>query len=116
MRATPSMDRKQRQFVSFCFHSRTVSHQQYRFHFRTHEKMKGPITAIIALALATSAAAFAPATPFVAKPTALCAEAEKKELVLDANFDDVNVVKLLGLQRVKKMIRKNKRVAAQKEE
>jgi hypothetical protein len=78
--------------------------------------MKGPITATIALALATSAAAFAPATPFIAKPTALCAEAEKKELVLDTNFEDVDVVRLLGLNKVKKMIRKNKRVAASKEE
>ena len=78
--------------------------------------MKWPITATIALALATSAAAFAPAIPFIAKSTALCAEAEKKELVLDTNFEDVDVVRLLGLNKVKKMIRKNKRVAASKEE
>ena len=72
------------------------------------EVMKGSITAAIALALVTSSAAFAPAAPFVTKSTALSAEAEKKELVLDTNFDDVNIVRLLGLKRVKKMIRKSK--------
>ena len=37
---------------------------------------------------------------------------EKKDLVLDTDFDDVNIVRLLGLNRVKKIVRKNKRSAA----
>ncbi len=37
---------------------------------------------------------------------------EKKDLVLDTNFDDINIVRLLGLNRVKKLIRKGKRDAA----
>ena len=36
---------------------------------------------------------------------------EESELKLDTNFDDINVVRLMGLQRMKKMIRKNKSLA-----
>jgi hypothetical protein len=69
--------------------------------------MKG-FTAFTVLALASSAVAFAPSAPaFTRVATPLNAEA--KELVLDTKFEDVNVVKLLGLKRVKKIARKNKR-------
>ena len=39
------------------------------------------------------------------------AKKEKKEVVMDTNFDDVNIVRLLGMKRVKKMARKSKRSA-----
>ena len=65
-------------------------------------------SALILLACFSSAIAFIPHS--VTGPRASWGlKAEKKELVLDTNFDDVNVVRLLGLQRVKKIIRKNKR-------
>jgi len=75
--------------------------------------MKASLTALTLLAAAASTSAFAPAAPaFTRVASPLCAEAEaaaeKKELVLDTNFEDVNVVKLLGLKRLKKKARKNK--------
>ncbi len=78
--------------------------------------MRATITATIALAAASSASAFVPTsnafTPR-APVTKVFAEGEKTELVLDTNFDEVNIVKLLGLKSVKKAIRKNKRKKAQ---
>eukprot|EP00558_Chaetoceros_sp_UNC1202_P002981 CAMPEP_0197232552 /NCGR_PEP_ID=MMETSP1429-20130617/813_1 /TAXON_ID=49237 /ORGANISM="Chaetoceros sp., Strain UNC1202" /LENGTH=77 /DNA_ID=CAMNT_0042690615 /DNA_START=68 /DNA_END=301 /DNA_ORIENTATION=+ len=72
--------------------------------------MKGSITAITALALVATTSAFAPATPtFTRAATPLNAEAEKKELVLDTNFEEVNLVRLLGLKKARKIARKNKR-------
>lgn len=68
--------------------------------------MKLFFTGIITLAFASSIAAFVPAPHFSRKVTPLCAE--KKELVLDTNFENVNVVRLLGLKRLKKKNRKNK--------
>ena len=69
--------------------------------------MKG-FTAFTVLAVASTAAAFAPSTPaFTRVATPLQAE-PAKELVLDTNFDEVNIVKLLGLKRVKKIARKMK--------
>lgn len=76
--------------------------------------MKASITALTLLAAVASTSAFAPAAPaFTRVATPLSAEAdaakaEKKVLVLDTNFENVNVVKLLGLQRLKKKARKNK--------
>jgi len=76
--------------------------------------MKGSITAFAVLALTASTSAFAPACPsFTRVATPLNAEvegkkAEKKELVLDTNFEGVNIVKIMGLRRVKKLARKNK--------
>mmetsp|Transcript_22311 Transcript_22311/g.27352 ORF Transcript_22311/g.27352 Transcript_22311/m.27352 type:complete len:84 (+) Transcript_22311:78-329(+) len=72
--------------------------------------MKSTVAAAALLALTSTASAFAPtANTFVAKaPTKLFAEAEKEEMVLDTNFDDVNLARLLGLRRVKKIIRKKK--------
>lgn len=46
--------------------------------------------------------------PLSAEADAAAAKTEKKELVLDTDFENVNVVKLLGLQRLKKKARKNK--------
>ena len=77
--------------------------------------MKATATAIIALAFAPATTAFAPSSRVSVSRTAstkIFAEEEKKtektELVLDTNFDEVNVVKLLGLKKVRKIIRKNK--------
>jgi len=70
--------------------------------------MKG-FTAFTVLAIASTAAAFAPTAPaFTRVATPLNAEAPK-ELVLDTNFDEVNIVRLLGLKRVKKLARKSKK-------
>jgi|EP00979_Chaetoceros_neogracilis_P001673 hypothetical protein len=73
--------------------------------------MKASITALTLFAVTATTSAFAPATPAftrVGTPLAAEAEAEKQEVVLDTNFDDVNIVKLLGLARLKKKARKNK--------
>mmetsp|Transcript_17959 Transcript_17959/g.39868 ORF Transcript_17959/g.39868 Transcript_17959/m.39868 type:complete len:336 (+) Transcript_17959:1989-2996(+) len=58
--------------------------------------------------VAASAAAFAPAATFAPR-TVTSLRAEKTELVVDENFDDVNLVGLLGLNRLKKISRKHKR-------
>mmetsp|Transcript_8377 Transcript_8377/g.12602 ORF Transcript_8377/g.12602 Transcript_8377/m.12602 type:complete len:81 (+) Transcript_8377:75-317(+) len=74
--------------------------------------MKIAITTAAALLTASTATAFVPvANTFVPRTptTQVFAEGEKSDLVLDTNFDEVNIVKLLGLKRVKKMIRKNKK-------
>ena len=75
--------------------------------------MKASATAIIALALTPAVTAFAPSSTVSASRTAstkIYAEEEKKtELVLDTNFDEVNIVRLLGLKKVRKIVRKNKR-------
>ena len=78
--------------------------------------MKASITTLTLLAAVASTSAFAPAspaftrvaTPLSAEADAAAAKTEKKELVLDTDFENVNVVKLLGLQRLKKKARKNK--------
>lgn len=74
--------------------------------------MKTTISTLLFTAVATTiCSAFAPSLPvFVSSKSyaPLYAEAEKKEVVLDKNFDDVNIVKLLGLRRLKKKMRKNK--------
>merc|ERR1711862_644104 len=44
--------------------------------------------------------------------TATTTEKKKKEMVMDENFDNVDIVRLLGIRRVKKMIRRDKRIAA----
>lgn len=72
--------------------------------------MKSFISVLLLIVAVATCSAFAPSPrAFNARlHTPLNAEAEKKEVVLDKNFDDVNVVKLLGLKRLKKKIRKNK--------
>lgn len=72
--------------------------------------MKSIISVLLLIAAAATCSAFAPsARAFGGRlHTPLNAETEKKEIVLDKNFDDVNIVKLLGLKRLKKKIRKNK--------
>jgi len=75
--------------------------------------MKSIIASIaVALTIASSTTAFAPvprvAITTGATSTELFAE-EKKEMVMDTNFDNVNIVRLLGLKKVKKMARKSKR-------
>eukprot|EP00554_Chaetoceros_debilis_P005413 CAMPEP_0194072528 /NCGR_PEP_ID=MMETSP0149-20130528/254_1 /TAXON_ID=122233 /ORGANISM="Chaetoceros debilis, Strain MM31A-1" /LENGTH=77 /DNA_ID=CAMNT_0038752421 /DNA_START=48 /DNA_END=281 /DNA_ORIENTATION=- len=70
--------------------------------------MKGSIAAFAALALSTSASAFVPATPAFSRVATSVNAEEKKELVLDTNFEDVNVARLLGLKKIKKKIRKMK--------
>eukprot|EP00559_Dactyliosolen_fragilissimus_P005694 CAMPEP_0184855226 /NCGR_PEP_ID=MMETSP0580-20130426/534_1 /TAXON_ID=1118495 /ORGANISM="Dactyliosolen fragilissimus" /LENGTH=99 /DNA_ID=CAMNT_0027349683 /DNA_START=44 /DNA_END=343 /DNA_ORIENTATION=+ len=76
--------------------------------------MRYAINSVMVLALMVTASAFVPApSTFVTKQSAssvLFSEpAQEKELVLDTNFDDVNIVRLLGLNRVKKLARKYKR-------
>ncbi len=79
--------------------------------------MKGSIAAFTVLALSASTSAFVPATPsFTRATTVVRAEGEKKELVLDTNFDDINVVKLMGLRKMKKKVRKMKSKAAKEAE
>jgi hypothetical protein len=68
--------------------------------------MKGSISLFAAITLVSSASAFAPAPSFSRVATPLFAE--KKEMVLDTNFENVNVVRLLGLKRLKKKSRKSK--------
>jgi hypothetical protein len=77
--------------------------------------MKGSISLFAAITLVSSASAFVPAPAFNRVATPLFAE--KKELVLDTNFENVNVVRLLGLKRLKKKsrINKSKANAANKE-
>ena len=72
--------------------------------------MKTAICTTLAL-VAASASAFAPSASVAprAPVTALQAEAEKSELLVDDNFDDVNLVGLLGLKRLKKISRKHSR-------
>mmetsp|Transcript_10626 Transcript_10626/g.12528 ORF Transcript_10626/g.12528 Transcript_10626/m.12528 type:complete len:87 (+) Transcript_10626:98-358(+) len=75
-------------------------------------------TLFTVLAFAASASAFAPAQTFSTR-TSLFAEEEAKAketpkaaaavALDDTNFEDVNVVRVMGLKRVKKMIRKYKR-------
>merc|ERR1711862_311544 len=47
-----------------------------------------------------------------ATTTTTTTEKKKKEMVMDENFDNVDIVRLLGIRRVKKMIRRDKRIAA----
>ena len=79
-------------------------------------------TIAITLSIASTATAFAPSSrvtmPQRVASTEIFAEekkagGEKKELVMDTNFENVNVVRLLGLKKVKKMVRKGKRAAAE---
>jgi hypothetical protein len=75
--------------------------------------MKSALISVIVALATSSASAFAPSTISNARAstTKTFAEDEKKttELVLDTNFDEVNIVKLLGLKKVRKIMRKNKR-------
>ncbi len=76
--------------------------------------MKTSITAAITLLTASTTTAFVPvANTFVPRipATKAFAEGGKSELVLDTDFDEVNIVRLLGLKRVKKIVRKNKKKA-----
>ena len=60
--------------------------------------------------LLATAAAFAPiASRTATSSMVLQAEAEKTELVVDENFDEVNLVGLMGLNRLKKISRRHKR-------
>lgn len=72
--------------------------------------MRSFISVLLFIAAVATCSAFAPSAPAFGgrANTLLNAEPEKKEVVLDKNFDDVNIVKLLGLKRLKKKIRKNK--------
>ena len=72
--------------------------------------MRVAIHTVVALLMA-SAAAFAPTsiTSTLAQRTTTSLQAEKTELLVDENFDDVNLVGLLGLNRLKKISRKHKR-------
>ena len=70
--------------------------------------MKATISAITLLAAASTTAAFAPATPAFTRVASPLAAEPKKELVLDTNFDEVDLVTLLGLKRLKKKARKGK--------
>ncbi len=77
--------------------------------------MRAFIITFITLIIASIANAFVqPSTAFAPRAvesTKVFAEKEKKEVVIDTNFDNVNIVKLLGMKRVKKMARKAKRNA-----
>ena len=78
--------------------------------------MRSFIITLTVLLLASVSQAFVQSTtPFVARDSATKVfaegEKEKKEVVLDTNFDEVNIVRLLGMKRVKKMARKSKRKA-----
>jgi hypothetical protein len=75
------------------------------------------ISALILLATLATTVAFTPAptakwgiTSQSISKTQLYEE--KKDLVLDTDFDNVNLVRVLGLNRVKRLIRKGKRNAA----
>ena len=73
--------------------------------------MKTVICTTLALVVGC-AVAFSPSATHgrvTLRPTALQAEAEKSELLVDDNFDDVNLVGLLGLKRLKKISRKHSR-------
>eukprot|EP00568_Trieres_chinensis_P000283 CAMPEP_0183308314 /NCGR_PEP_ID=MMETSP0160_2-20130417/21246_1 /TAXON_ID=2839 ORGANISM="Odontella Sinensis, Strain Grunow 1884" /NCGR_SAMPLE_ID=MMETSP0160_2 /ASSEMBLY_ACC=CAM_ASM_000250 /LENGTH=130 /DNA_ID=CAMNT_0025472123 /DNA_START=57 /DNA_END=449 /DNA_ORIENTATION=+ len=71
--------------------------------------------AVAAFALfAAQASAFAPSTPSPARPSfalsdtaATAADAAPAEV--DSNFDDVNLVRVLGLQRLKNIQRRHRR-------
>ena len=67
--------------------------------------MKTAVCATLAL-VAASASAFVVPSASGPQSTALRAEAEKTELVVDENFDEVNLV---GLNRLKKISRRHKR-------
>ena len=60
--------------------------------------------------LLATATAFAPiASRTASSRTVLHAEAEKTELLVDENFDEVNLVGLMGLNRLKKISRRHQR-------
>ena len=70
--------------------------------------MKTAVCATLAL-VAASASAFVVPSASGPQSTALRAEAEKTELLVDENFDEVNLVGLMGLNRLKKISRRHKR-------
>ena len=75
--------------------------------------MRSFIIALTVVLLASVSQAFVQSTrPFVSRDstTKVFAEGEKekKEVVIDTNFDEVNIVRLLGMKRIKKMARKSK--------
>ena len=68
------------------------------------------LRAAVLTGLLASATAFAPiASRTPTSNTALRAEAEKTELLVDENFDGVNLVGLMGLNRLKKISRRHNR-------
>jgi hypothetical protein len=79
--------------------------------------MKTAAVATVLLATAASVSAFAPSAAFTRQASPLFAEATatektvkvKNELFLDENFEGVNIVRLMGLQKMKKKARRNKR-------
>mmetsp|Transcript_18625 Transcript_18625/g.44147 ORF Transcript_18625/g.44147 Transcript_18625/m.44147 type:complete len:119 (-) Transcript_18625:356-712(-) len=73
--------------------------------------MKTAVCTTLALVAASASAFVVPATsgPQSASATALRAEAEKTELLVDENFDGVNLVGLMGLNRLKKISRRHNR-------
>ena len=73
--------------------------------------MKAAICTTLALVAASASAFVVPSTPGPqsASATALRAEAEKTELLVDENFDGVNLVGLMGLNRLKKISRRHNR-------
>tara|TARA_B100001142_G_C14177269_1_gene594705 strand:+ start:126 stop:440 length:315 start_codon:yes stop_codon:yes gene_type:complete len=60
------------------------------------------------LALAVTASAFVPSAISASRPTFLAAEPDNNAAT-DDNFDDVDLVKSLGLRRLKKLKRKHAR-------
>ncbi len=82
--------------------------------------MRAFIITLTALIIASVSEAFVqPARTFAPKVSSTSvfaeeAKKEKKEVVIDTNFDEVNIVRLLGIKRVKKMARKSKRNAEEK--
>ena len=73
--------------------------------------MKTAVCTTLALVVASASAFVVPSTsgPQSASITALQAEAEKTELLVDENFDEVNLVGLMGLNRLKKISRRHNR-------
>jgi hypothetical protein len=73
--------------------------------------MKTAVCTTLALVAASASAFVVPSAngPQSATTTGLRAEAEKTELLVDENFDEVNLVGLMGLNRLKKISRRHQR-------
>lgn len=82
--------------------------------------MMKAIFAATVLTVATAshnATAFAPTMKLVPRSTFTQIHAEDKKnqpVTMDMNFDEVDIVRLLGLKKVKRRIRKNKRKSEKK--
>ena len=76
--------------------------------------MRGVTTVATIVLAASSATAFAPVKPSYTPLNTLFAEAPAE--VADEKFDEVNLVRVLGLNRMKRIIRKSKRSNNQKKE